>query len=113
MGTRIISPTTQGLVPFPVRTQITMISVGKTFSAVWLSGILRGLRQGEHSAYSIIKDQRYNDAAQILTYILENNPTSRAALSLLGYSYFYMQDFVNAANCYEQLSLLYPEYLLM
>jgi tetratricopeptide repeat protein 30 len=34
---------------------------------------------------------------------------SRAALSLLGYCYFYMQDFVNAANCYEQLSILYPD----
>ena len=34
---------------------------------------------------------------------------SRAALSLLGYCYYQMQDFVNAADCYEQLSMLHPE----
>ena len=34
---------------------------------------------------------------------------SRAALSLLAYCYFYMQDFVNAANCYEHLMLLFPD----
>ena len=34
---------------------------------------------------------------------------SRAALSLLGYCYFQMQDFVNASDCYEQLSLMHPE----
>ena len=34
---------------------------------------------------------------------------SRAALSLLGYCYHQMQDFVNAADCYEQLTFLNPE----
>lgn len=34
---------------------------------------------------------------------------SRAALSLLGYCYYQMQDFVNAADCYEQLTVLSPE----
>ena len=34
---------------------------------------------------------------------------SRAALSLLGYCYYQMQDFVNAADCYEQLTVLNPE----
>lgn len=34
---------------------------------------------------------------------------SRAALSLLGYCYYQNQDFVNAADCYEQLMLLQPE----
>ena len=34
---------------------------------------------------------------------------SRAALSLLGYCYYQMQDFVNAADCYEQLTALNPE----
>lgn len=37
------------------------------------------------------------------------NPNSRAALSLLGYCYFFTQDFSNAANCYEQLVQLFPE----
>ena len=34
---------------------------------------------------------------------------SRAALSLLGYCYYQSQDFVNAADCYEQLMMLQPE----
>uniref|UniRef100_A0A673ZME2 Tetratricopeptide repeat protein 30 n=1 Tax=Salmo trutta TaxID=8032 RepID=A0A673ZME2_SALTR len=35
--------------------------------------------------------------------------SSRAALSLLGYCYYHMQDFTNAAECYEQLTQLHPE----
>ncbi|CAL1286215.1 unnamed protein product, partial [Larinioides sclopetarius] len=34
---------------------------------------------------------------------------SRAALSLLGYCYYFTQDFVNAANCYEHLTAVCPE----
>ena len=34
---------------------------------------------------------------------------SRAALSLLGYCHYQNQDFVNAADCYEQLMLLQPD----
>ena len=34
---------------------------------------------------------------------------SRAALSVLAYTYYQMQDFVNASDCYEQLSTLHPE----
>ncbi|KAG8572742.1 hypothetical protein GDO81_012150 [Engystomops pustulosus] len=34
---------------------------------------------------------------------------SRAGLSLLGYCYYQMQDFVNAADCYEQLTQINPE----
>ena len=34
---------------------------------------------------------------------------SRAAVSLLGYCYYQQQDFVNAADCYEQLTALHPE----
>uniref|UniRef100_A0A8C6UCN8 Tetratricopeptide repeat protein 30 n=1 Tax=Neogobius melanostomus TaxID=47308 RepID=A0A8C6UCN8_9GOBI len=34
---------------------------------------------------------------------------SRAALSLLGYCYYHLQDFSSAAECYEQLTQLHPE----
>jgi tetratricopeptide repeat protein 30 len=34
---------------------------------------------------------------------------SRAGLSLLAYCYFYTQDFIKAADCYEKLTLLLPE----
>ncbi|XP_045514691.1 tetratricopeptide repeat protein 30A isoform X2 [Pieris brassicae] len=36
------------------------------------------------------------------------NP-NRAGLSLLGYCYYRLQSFVDAANCYEQLSAMHPE----
>lgn len=36
------------------------------------------------------------------------NP-NRAALSLLGYCYYRLQSFVEAAHCYEQLSAMHPE----
>ena len=34
---------------------------------------------------------------------------SRAALSLLAYCYYQQQDFVNASDCYEQLTFMHPE----
>uniref|UniRef100_A0A3B3ZY15 Tetratricopeptide repeat protein 30 n=1 Tax=Periophthalmus magnuspinnatus TaxID=409849 RepID=A0A3B3ZY15_9GOBI len=34
---------------------------------------------------------------------------SRAALSLLGYCHYHLQDFSSAAECYEQLTALHPE----
>ena len=84
------------------------------------------IKDGEYTStiYGLIKEQRFNDAITILTFIYDTNPSSRAALSLLAYCHYYMQvstssqlslltnllqDYVSAANCYEQLSLLYPE----
>ncbi|XP_013384419.1 tetratricopeptide repeat protein 30A [Lingula anatina] len=69
------------------------------------------LKEGEATAtvYSMIKDQRYNEAVQILNDQLQRNARSRAALSLLGYCYYQQQDFVNASDCYEQLTINYPE----
>lgn len=55
-----------------------------------------------------IKEGRFNDALKLLHGIPESN-TTRAGLSLLGYCYFYVQDFNNAAGYYEQLSQMYPE----
>lgn len=40
--------------------------------------------------------------------IPESN-TTRAGLSLLAYSYFYIQDFNNASSYYEQLLEMYPD----
>lgn len=34
---------------------------------------------------------------------------SRAALSLLGFCHYHIQDFSSAAECYEQLTQLHPE----
>ena len=51
----------------------------------------------------------YKEAISFLNEKLVLNPNSRAALSLLGYCYFYSQDFVNASGCYEQLLQLFPD----
>lgn len=41
---------------------------------------------------------RYVDAAKLLELERQNFPRSRAALSLLAYCYYYMQDFRSAAD---------------
>ncbi|KAL2100615.1 hypothetical protein ACEWY4_002376 [Coilia grayii] len=72
---------------------------------------LTTVKDGEYTAtvYKMIKDGRYGDAIHILNNELEKQMKSRAALSLLGYCYYHIQDFSNAAECYEQLTQLHPE----
>ncbi|XP_045571861.1 LOW QUALITY PROTEIN: tetratricopeptide repeat protein 30A [Salmo salar] len=72
---------------------------------------LTTIKDGEYTAtvYKMIKDGRYGEAIHILSNELQKQMKSRAALSLLGYCYYHMQDFTNAAECYEQLSQLHPE----
>jgi len=51
------------------------------------------IRDGEYTKtiYGMIKEGRYGDAIAALSYIYDSHPTSRAALSLLAYCYFYTQ----------------------
>jgi len=44
-----------------------------------------------------------------MTVYLNLTFQSRAGLSLLAYCYFYTQDFLKAAKCYEKLTLLFPD----
>ncbi|KAJ9591551.1 hypothetical protein L9F63_001905 [Diploptera punctata] len=69
------------------------------------------IKDGEYTKtiYAMIKEQRYNEAILMLTNVLETNQPSRAGLSLLAYCYFYTQDFINAADCYEKLTHIMPE----
>ncbi|XP_066441033.1 intraflagellar transport protein 70A [Eleutherodactylus coqui] len=69
------------------------------------------IKDGEYTAtiYRLIKEGRYGEAVQILSIELQKQYRSRAGLSLLGYCYYQMQDFVNAADCYEQLMQINPE----
>jgi tetratricopeptide repeat protein 30 len=69
------------------------------------------LKEGEvtSTVYGLIKEQRYSETVQLLNNVMQTYSKSRPALSLLGYCYYQMQDFVNAADCYEQLTLLNPE----
>ena len=40
---------------------------------------------------------------------MQINAKSRAALSLLAHCYYYVQDYVNASDLYEQLTILCPD----
>ena len=49
-----------------------------------------GVPDGEFTKtiYTLVRDQKYNDIIEILSIELNYSPRNRAALSLLGYSYF-------------------------
>ncbi|KAL0992582.1 hypothetical protein UPYG_G00095310 [Umbra pygmaea] len=72
---------------------------------------LTTIKDGEYTAtvYKMIKDGRFGEAIHILSNEQQKQAKSRAALSLLGYCYYHMQDFSSAAECYEQLTQLHPE----
>ncbi|KAK5600770.1 Tetratricopeptide repeat protein 30A [Crenichthys baileyi] len=72
---------------------------------------MAAIKDGEYTAtiYRLIKDGQYVEAIHILNGQLQKHTTSRAALSLLGFCYYHIQDFSSAAECYEQLSQLHPE----
>lgn len=55
-----------------------------------------------------IKEARYEDAIKALNDAINFNP-NRAGLSLLGFCYYRTQAFVEAANCYEQLTAMHPD----
>jgi|GEM_PF-2449075 len=59
--------------------------------------------------YGLIKEGKYAEVISKLTLELQNFPRSRAALSLLAYSYYMLQDFPNAVRMYEQLTKLFPD----
>lgn len=55
------------------------------------------------TVYSHIKDGEFVLAIAILEPILDNQPTSTAALSLLAYCYYAREEYDNAAGMYERL----------
>ncbi len=63
-------------------------------------GGLQRLTEGNktQAIYTLIRDQKYAEAVKILTTEIQTHPKSRAGLSLLGYCYYYMQDFASAAQ---------------
>jgi tetratricopeptide repeat protein 30 len=50
----------------------------------------RAVPDGQYTQtiYSLIRDQKYHEVIDILTNELQFSPRNRAALSLLGFSYF-------------------------
>ncbi|KAG5312090.1 TT30A protein, partial [Acromyrmex insinuator] len=56
-----------------------------------------------------IREQRYTECIKVLLNLLDSHPNSRPCLSLLAHCYFYTQDFMAAAQCYEKLVQLCPQ----
>lgn len=73
-------------------------------------GSSRGVPEGAYTAtvYGLMQEEKFEAAADLLSIELQNFPRSRAALSLIGWCYWGMQDFRSAALTYEQLVRLYP-----
>ncbi|KAJ8325433.1 Tetratricopeptide repeat protein 30A [Batrachochytrium dendrobatidis] len=67
--------------------------------------------EGKYTAtvYSFIRDGRFHDVIKILSNEIQVSPKSRAALSLLAYCHYHVQDFHAASDCYEQLIRLFPD----
>lgn len=65
--------------------------------------------QYTQTIYQLIRDQKYSEVIGILNNELQFSPRNRAALSLLAYCYFYIQDYGNAAEMYDQLTKFYPD----
>ena len=61
------------------------------------------------TVYGLIREKKYEEVIRILSIELQGLPKSRAALSLLGYCYYMMQDFESAVTMYDQLCKLHPE----
>jgi len=71
----------------------------------------QALPPGQYTStiYRAIKEQRFNEAIEILEIEIQNFPRSRAALSLLGYCYYHVCDYNNAVQVYEQLVGVCPD----
>jgi len=71
----------------------------------------RQIPDGEYTkiVYTLIKDQKYQEVITLLNNELQFNNRSRAALSLLGYCHYYVQNYQASADAYDQLSKLYPD----
>ncbi|XP_035436460.1 tetratricopeptide repeat protein 30A [Spodoptera frugiperda] len=68
------------------------------------------IKDGQYTKtiYTMIKEARYDDAIKALNDAINFSP-NRAGLSLLGFCYFRTQSFLEAANCYEQLTAMHPD----
>lgn len=59
--------------------------------------------QFTQTIYKLIKEQRFEEVVNVLSDQLLQTPNSRAAMSLLAFSYYQMQDFQSAAAIYKDL----------
>jgi len=74
-------------------------------------GLQRSVNEGQYTStiYELIAESKHAEVVQILSHELQNFPRSRAALSLLGYCYYQLQDFLMASQMYEKLVTYFPD----
>eukprot|EP00002_Diphylleia_rotans_P030417 TRINITY_DN624_c0_g1_i1.p1 TRINITY_DN624_c0_g1~~TRINITY_DN624_c0_g1_i1.p1 ORF type:complete len:588 (+),score=134.86 TRINITY_DN624_c0_g1_i1:261-2024(+) len=72
---------------------------------------MRRIPEGQYTAtvYTYIRDGKYAEVIRLLSQELLEFPKSRAALSLLAYCSYMIQDYISAAKYYESLVKLFPE----
>ena len=61
------------------------------------------------TVYGLIRDGKHGECIKFLSAELSAAPSSRPALSLLGYCHYHVGDYDAAAAMYDQLSRLFPE----
>lgn len=69
------------------------------------------VQEGSYTAtiYGLLRDHKYEQVIELLSAQLESNfPRSRAAISLLAYSYYMHGDYTSAASFYDQLVRICP-----
>src|ERR1700730_4039977 len=59
--------------------------------------------------YTYIRDQQYHEAIKLLIIERINTPRSRTCLSLLAYSYYMIQDYINASLIYYDLTVYHSD----
>jgi len=64
--------------------------------------------QKTKTIYTLLNEQRWDDAIRILSHELQFCPKGRVS-SLLGYCYYMKGDYAAAARIYEELSYFYPD----
>eukprot|EP00026_Physarum_polycephalum_P004296 Phypoly_transcript_04314.p1 GENE.Phypoly_transcript_04314~~Phypoly_transcript_04314.p1 ORF type:complete len:657 (+),score=128.79 Phypoly_transcript_04314:100-2070(+) len=72
---------------------------------------LKKIAEGQYTTtiYGLINEGKYVEVVALLQRELEDFQGNRAALSLLGYSFYMLQNYAGAASCYEQLAKAYPD----
>jgi len=61
------------------------------------------------SIYTLIRENKFEDAKNLLQDYKQSYANSRAALSLMGYCHYQLSEFSDAARCYAELIELFPE----
>jgi tetratricopeptide repeat protein 30 len=74
-------------------------------------GQARRLPEGKatETIYSLIRDGKHEACVEMLTSTLQDDPTSRPALSILGHCHYHLGDFDLAVEMYQRLGVLRPE----